>query len=175
MASLTNPIDFVASGYFSNNTDLLFRCWRLQTCDTCLSTTPCVWCPISSTCVPSHSTFPLLAPIGDENICPLGWRERLELRTRPFGCRCSTFTLIAVLTSVVCTLGAVLLLWSLTVLVRWTLNRWRARSNDWWRVWCWQWKGRRRWPTWLLWQKGRQNDGATAVEGEEQETQPLLG
>ncbi|KAF3480185.1 uncharacterized protein GIQ15_05532 [Arthroderma uncinatum] len=93
-----------------NADDLLQFCWRNQDCDRCLGAANfCSWCPFSSTCVANASPFPLLAPLTSEKICPLGPKERWEIRTRPFGCRVSTASFLTSLVSVMSTIALVLI------------------------------------------------------------------
>ena len=130
----------------STDLDLFVRCWRLQTCDECLrSSDPCAWCAVSQTCVPNDRLrwpFGLLSPIRDENVCPLGWRERWEMRAKPFSCRCSTMTLISVVVSVLSTLAGVMLLWLLVGLVRCSIKRWKKRQPGWWKIHHYRWRPR---------------------------------
>ena len=122
--------------------DLLYHCWRLINCESCLATDyPCSWCSTSSTCVPNtvyDFPFQILAPIKNESICPLGWRERWELRAKPFSCRCSTMTLMSVVVAVLSTLAVVFLLQILSMVLRWTIRRWRKRQPGWWKVHEWR-------------------------------------
>lgn len=122
--------------------ELLSHCWRLMTCDTCLSSSyPCSWCAVSSTCVPNTllpQPFSIFAPIKSENICPLSWRERWELRSKLFGCRCSTFTILSILIAVVSTLAWITVLWLLTKLGWWLRRKWKSRQDGWWRIWTWR-------------------------------------
>lgn len=155
--------------------DPFLACWRLQDCQPCLrSTYSCSWCPVSGTCVPNHARIPLLAPISREDICPLAWRERLELRSKPFGCRVSTFTFLTGLISVVSTLVGVFLIWMLLMLGRWGRRRWVSREEGWWKIWKVRprWLGRIRWTTRA---KGNKVHRARASESEGAETRPLLG
>ncbi|KAJ5827160.1 hypothetical protein N7447_003923 [Penicillium robsamsonii] len=91
--------------------DPLFHvCWGRQSCSSCLTgEVACSWCAISSTCVPNPSGVPIFAPFGSASICPLGSKERWELRARPFGCKASTLTVLSVMGAVLTTtvLGAV--------------------------------------------------------------------
>ncbi|KAL1953662.1 hypothetical protein VTO42DRAFT_2373 [Malbranchea cinnamomea] len=88
-----------------DNSQLLYFCWRSQTCAKCLSSADfCSWCPFSGTCVPNPSRLPLLAPISNASICPLGSKERWELRSQPLGCNVSTLTFLACVMSVLGTL-----------------------------------------------------------------------
>ncbi|EFR01542.1 hypothetical protein MGYG_04544 [Nannizzia gypsea CBS 118893] len=85
--------------------DLLPFCWRNQDCGSCLRAANfCSWCASSSTCVPNTSAFPLLAPLTNSSICPLGAKERWEIRTRPFGCAVSAASFLTCIVSVICTL-----------------------------------------------------------------------
>lgn len=107
-------------------------------CASCLAShDPCAWCAISQACVPNsqHGTLiPILAPIRNEDICPLGWRERWELRSRPFGCRCSTMTFMSVVVAVLSTMIGIFLIWSMVNLGKWAVRKWRKRGKEWWRV-----------------------------------------
>ncbi|QGA15370.1 hypothetical protein EYB26_003027 [Talaromyces marneffei] len=82
----------------------LFRCWIRQSCDDCISMRDdldCSWCPFSSTCVPNPTDkYPLLAPIDYPDICPLGAKERWELRARGLGCNVSTRNFLSVVVAV---------------------------------------------------------------------------
>lgn len=58
--------------------------------------------PQSSTCVPNPSEkYPLLAPIDHPDICPLGSKERWELRARGLGCNVSTRNFLSVVVAVI--------------------------------------------------------------------------
>lgn len=150
--------------------DLLYHCWRLINCESCLATDyPCSWCSISSTCVPNtiyNFPFQILAPIKDENICPLGWRERWELRAKPFSCRCSTMTLMSVVIAVPCTLAVVVVLQILTVILRWAIRRWRKRQPGWWKLHEWR-------PSMPHWTASRRQVDSSEEQRDE-ERQPLL-
>ena len=154
----------------SDDMDLLFHCWRLTTCDSCLSTDyPCSWCSISSTCVPNtifKFPFQILAPIKTESICPLAWRERWELRAKPFSCRCSTMTLMSTVIAVLSTLVALSVIQILIVLLRWGIRRFKKRQPGWWKVHEWRpslpFVGRKR-----KQEEGRSNE-------QDAERQPLL-
>lgn len=158
----------------SQDLDLFLYCWRLPTCDSCLHTTrSCSWCATSQTCVPNEVfrwPFAILAPIKTENVCPLGWRERWEMRARPFSCRCSSMTLVSVVVAVLSTMVGVLLLWLATLLLRLLWRKWKKREEGWWRF-----SHRRtRWtskPRWLLWRRAKPN--VEAATGSEEQT-PLL-
>lgn len=121
----------------SHSQDLFKACFRLQTCETCLSSTyPCSWCTTSQVCVPNtHFRYPfaILAPIKYEDICPLSWRERWEMRAKPFSCRCSSMTLVSVVVAVVATLVGILLIYALIVLAKWSRRKWAVRQPGWWR------------------------------------------
>lgn len=80
------------------NDPLFHVCWRRQSCSHCLAgDVGCSWCATSSTCVPNPARLPILAPIRNDRICPLGSKERWELRALPFGCNVSTLTFLSVL------------------------------------------------------------------------------
>ncbi|GES59054.1 suppressor/enhancer of lin-12 protein 9 precursor [Aspergillus terreus] len=61
----------------------------------------------SSTCVPNRASLAILSPLGSSQICPLGAKERWELRTTTLGCNVSTFTFLTALVSVAATLAAI--------------------------------------------------------------------
>ena len=149
--------------------DLLFHCWRLTNCESCLSSSyPCSWCSVSSTCVPNtifKFPFQILAPIKTGSICPLSWRERWELRAKPFSCRCSTMTLMSVVVAVLSTLMAITLIQILVVLLRCSVRRWKKRQVGWWRVHEW----RPSMPTLRQRQQAEENE-----EQRDEERQPLL-
>ena len=163
----------------TSDLDLLLHCWRLSTCDSCLSPKnhyPCSWCAVSSTCVPNTLTIPhtsirlgILAPLRSESICPLSWRERWELRAKRFSCRCSTMTLMSVVVAVLSTLLGVLLLWALGKLIKGGMRRWRKREEDWWRMHEWRWKAI------VKWRRGQVNQTCSDTgTTEDAERQPLL-
>lgn len=93
--------------------DPIHICLPLQTCETCLSPSlpvPCSWCATSQLCVPNtHFPYPfgIFAPIKHEDICPMAWRERWEMRARPFSCRASSMTVLSVCLAVLGTLVGV--------------------------------------------------------------------
>ncbi|EXJ86175.1 hypothetical protein A1O1_06545, partial [Capronia coronata CBS 617.96] len=113
--------------------DLFFHCWIRPNCPSCLSPSnpyPCSWCATSMTCVPNTVypyPFGILSPIKSADICPLGWRERWEMRARPFDCRCSSMTFISVVVAIVATLGGVLLIWLGIRFGQWIGRRWKRR------------------------------------------------
>ena len=118
--------------------DFLLDCWPHFSCESCLSSPyPCSWCAVSSTCVPNTlmpHPFAILSPLKTESICPLSWRERWELRAKPFSCRCSTMTLMSVVVAVLATLMWVLLVHLLTMFTRWSVRRWKRRGPRWFAV-----------------------------------------
>ena len=156
-----------------SNPDLFLKCWRLQTCDSCLRCPhPCSWCAISQTCVPNdRSTIPILAPIRNENICPLGWQERWEMRAKPFSCRCSTMTFMSVVVSVLSTLLTVLAIWLLQKLFRWSWRRWKKRQSGWWKI---GWKQCGRKTLFCKRRKGEQHQTTDTEEASSEEQRPLL-
>ncbi|KAB8231558.1 uncharacterized protein BDW43DRAFT_140572 [Aspergillus alliaceus] len=105
---------------FETNDPLFYLCWRRQSCGWCLQgDAPCSWCSVTSTCVPNPSRFPILAPISSSKICPLGSKERWELRAVPFGCNISTFTFLTAVTSILGTLVTI----ALGIFSLWTVKR----------------------------------------------------
>ena len=140
--------------------DLFFHCWTKPHCPACLSPSnkyPCSWCATSQTCVPNtvfEYPFGILSPLKTDELCPLGWRERWELRARPFSCRCSSMTFVSVVVAVLATLLSLSLILLTVRLGRWAGRRWRARQKGWWRL--------RNWiPRWL---RKEQRDTATQSE-----------
>lgn len=121
---------------------LFFNCWRLPNCEACLASSyPCSWCATSQVCVPNEhfrDPFALLAPIKYEDICPLAWRERWEMRAKPFSCRCSTMTLMSVVVAVLSTLAGCLLISLFIVFGKNMRTKWKARQDGWWRFWRWR-------------------------------------
>ena len=152
--------------------DVFLKCWRLTNCDDCLgSRYPCSWCAVSQTCVPNVHPFPILAPIRNENICPLGWRERWEMRAKPFSCRCSTMTLMSVVIGVLSTLVGVLLIWISWKLGRWGWRKWKKRQPGWWKV------SEKKWANRLVICRSRKKEaGQTTVQevARDDERTPLL-
>ncbi|KAI5285515.1 hypothetical protein KEM52_002401 [Ascosphaera acerosa] len=105
------------------SSDLLLFCWAHVSCETCLDASPdCSWCATSATCIPNHSSFPLLEPLLKPDICPLGARERWELRAQPLGCPVSTMTLLASVSAALSTVAlgvfVALLFWAVSAAVR---------------------------------------------------------
>ncbi|KAJ5420629.1 hypothetical protein N7465_003148 [Penicillium sp. CMV-2018d] len=127
--------DFEGNSSFLNNPDpsdpLFHVCWGRQTCSSCLTgDVACSWCAISSTCVPNPSRVPIFAPFGSENICPLGSKERWELRAMPFGCHASTMTILSVMGAVLTTLVLGVVGVGLVWLVRRTRRRWKEAEHE---------------------------------------------
>ncbi|KAJ5301777.1 hypothetical protein N7508_006640 [Penicillium antarcticum] len=123
---LTNPED---------NDALFHVCWRRQSCLNCLAgDVPCSWCAISSTCVPNTARVPIFAPIGLETICPLGSKERWELRALPLGCHASTLTVLSVMIAVLGTVAFGGVLFGIVWLVQRVRRRWKeteyGRASD---------------------------------------------
>ncbi|GFN19017.1 metallopeptidase Mip1 [Aspergillus tubingensis] len=169
------------SSFTSTSTDPLFYlCWRRQSCNTCLKgDVPCSWCAVSSTCVPNPSLLPILSPLHSSQICPLGSKERWELRAIPFGCHVSTTTFLTGVVGVLGTL-AVLGLIALGVWVGRGVRRrggWKGLpvvfgNGNWVGVVFSRWGGRRG-------RDGEDEEGAgggrRAGDGGEDERRPLLG
>lgn len=59
----------------------------------------------------------LLDPVFKPSLCPLA-EDRFELRTKTLGCGCSTTTLLSIIISVVATLFAILILYSIFLCAR---------------------------------------------------------
>jgi hypothetical protein len=123
----------------SSDLDLFFHCWIQPHCPACLSSTnpyPCSWCATSQTCVPNiifEYPFGILAPIKSPDVCPLRWREKWEMRARPFGCRCSSMTFMSTVVAVVVTLLSLLMIWLGIKLGSWMRRKWKARREGWWK------------------------------------------
>ncbi|KAK4461256.1 hypothetical protein QBC42DRAFT_94915 [Cladorrhinum samala] len=109
---------------------ILLRCWRQQSCSSCLDTSSCNWCPFTQSCTPNTYAIPLLAPAYDENICPY-WAERWEVRTRPLGCQVSTITALSVIIAVLSTLAVAFLIWLILVSTRRLKRRITSGSTSW--------------------------------------------
>jgi hypothetical protein len=135
--SSANTLSNLSTFIKNDDDDLFLKCWLHFTCDSCLSAAePCSWCAISSACVPNTlmpHPLAILSPLKSESICPLSWRERWELRAKPFSCRCSTMTFMSAVIAVLSTLTTMLVLHLLVTLIRWAVKRWRKRQPGWWR------------------------------------------
>ena len=120
--------------------DLFSYCWRHQSCEDCLSNKgrlPCSWCDVSRVCVPNPQwpwPYEIFTALKYPEVCPLNWRERWEVRARPWSCRCSAMTLVSVVVAVASTLVAILLFWLVIKVSRWGIRRWRVRQPGWWRA-----------------------------------------
>jgi hypothetical protein len=57
--------------------------------------------------------------------------ERWELRTRTFGCNCSTTSFLVSLITVFSTIAALILLYLLVKAVKWLRVAWRGRGAGW--------------------------------------------
>ncbi|KAJ5794050.1 hypothetical protein N7457_000649 [Penicillium paradoxum] len=134
----------------------------------------------SSTCVPNPSRFPIFAPIGSSIICPLGSKERWEMRALPFGCDASTLTVLSVIVAMLGTLALGGVVVGVVWLVRRT-RRWKEAEYE--RI-DGEEQGSSAWQSWDLglasivglfpyW--SRMGDQTEAEEGEDAaETRPLL-
>jgi len=110
----------------------LIRCWKIQDCGHCVgSNDNCGWCPYSSTCVPLPQGGNLLSPVTHPNICPMPWQERWELRSAPFGCNCSTTSLLVAIITVLSTLVGLALLVLLIKIVKWIWVVGSGRRGGW--------------------------------------------
>ncbi|KAJ5975452.1 hypothetical protein N7481_009159, partial [Penicillium waksmanii] len=113
------------------NDPLFHVCWRRQSCSYCLAgDVACSWCATSSACVPNAARLPILAPIRNAQICPLGSKERWELRTMPFGCNVSTLTFLSVVGTVVGLVGLVGMGVVGFCLVRSVRRRWKESDYE---------------------------------------------
>ena len=175
--------------------DLFSYCWRHQSCEACLSNKgglPCSWCGVSRVCVPNPRwswPYEIFTALKYPEVCPLNWRERWEVRARPWSCHCSAMTLVSVVVAVVATLVIVLLLWLGIKVSRWGIRRWRARQPGWWKVRLGKWMvggteqstesttAKRRWClAWSTKPYGQETDVAPPIssEGAHDERRPLL-
>jgi hypothetical protein len=127
--------------------DLFLHCWVLPHCPACVSSPrhkPCAWCPTSQTCVPNYHAlhdfpypFEIFAPIKYDDICPLGWRERWEIRTPwPLGgregcCWASSATITAASASILGTLLFLVYVWMLIIFGKLFVRGIRRFSNYW--------------------------------------------
>ncbi|KAF8429721.1 hypothetical protein EV426DRAFT_132799 [Tirmania nivea] len=138
-----NATQFLSDLFFDTPApdSFLHKCWRLNTCSSCLDQHPtfsCGWCPYSNTCLPASSMF---SPIYNPSICPLA-NERWELRTRTLGCNMSTRNILCIITTVIATLLVVGLL---ALIYAWWKMRERRRRE--WSLWesepegIWAWLG----------------------------------
>ncbi|KAJ5634024.1 hypothetical protein N7528_001866 [Penicillium herquei] len=81
---------------------------------------------MSSTCVLNAARVPILAPIGSDHICPLGSKERWELRARPLGCNVSTLTALSTTVAILSTLA----LLGIVLLIIWLVKHIRRRMKQ---------------------------------------------
>jgi len=90
------------------------------------------------------------------------WQERWELRTKTFGCNCSTTTFLAAITTCLSTLVGLVILVGLIKLITLAIFAWRARRGGWEvresedgerseRIWV------RKTPSWPVWLKSKWN------------------
>ena len=120
-----------------------FLCFRHQSCDACLrDSQPCSWCETSQACILNDRPAPIFTPIFDQNVCPMSWREKWEMRAKPFSCRCSSMTFVASSVSVLVTLLSLLLIWVLVRFAIWGRRKWRKRQPDWYKIDKEKWKKR---------------------------------
>lgn len=78
--------------------------------------------------MPNKQDIPLLAPAYQEQMCPSP-DEQWELRTTPFGCRVSSFTVVSIAIAVLATILVGLLTALLVALVKFSRRRIRARKR----------------------------------------------
>ncbi|OAA79594.1 hypothetical protein LEL_03080 [Akanthomyces lecanii RCEF 1005] len=105
------------------------RCWAQQDCGRCISTDECSWCPYTWACVPNKQHPAFLAPIYNEDVCPAR-AERWELRSQPFGCRVSTYTVFSTAITINVTLLLMLVLWLFGLALRHVRRRSRAAARQ---------------------------------------------
>ncbi|PGG96059.1 hypothetical protein AJ79_09747 [Helicocarpus griseus UAMH5409] len=105
---------------------LLYLCWRQQSCSSCLAASKV--CILNLHPQPPPPPFQLLASLTDPHICPLGTRERWELRAAPLGCNVSTITFLSSFVSVLGTLALLLVGWAAVVAGR---AGWRGLRRAW--------------------------------------------
>ncbi|KIW18380.1 hypothetical protein PV08_02668 [Exophiala spinifera] len=159
-SSSSSSSSFSSSGD-GDDLDIFLHCWIQPHCPACLSADnkyPCSWCATSQVCVPNTVygyPFGILAPLKTDSLCPLGWRERWELRARPFSCRCSSMTFVSVVVAVLATLLSLQLMWLLITLGRRAGRRWRTRQKGWWRLRNWG-----RGPVWTMRRPPGRDDAA---------------
>ncbi|KAJ5147438.1 hypothetical protein N7526_000790 [Penicillium atrosanguineum] len=133
------PSDAQANqGHHSNSlrdvletSDPLFNiCWSRQSCSSCLAgDVACSWCAISSTCVPNTARLPILAPLRSTHICPLGAKERWELRALPFGCSVSTTTFLSTAVAALSTVALIGVVYLVIGIVQRARSRWKEAEH----------------------------------------------
>ncbi|KAJ5331251.1 hypothetical protein N7476_001034, partial [Penicillium atrosanguineum] len=136
--------------------DPLFNiCWSRQSCSSCLAgDVACSWCAIvcnaihtsqsahllvefwwnlalfpSSTCVPNTARLPILAPLRSTHICPLGAKERWELRALPFGCSVSTTTFLSTAVAALSTVALIGVVYLVIGIVQRARSRWKEAEH----------------------------------------------
>lgn len=133
------------------------RCWIQSTsCQSCLASDECSWCPFVSalttvelsetslnkcqtwSCVPNSHKIQFLAPAYEEQICPAK-SEQWELRTQPLGCDVSSITAVTAIASITGTLVFVLLVF-LTVLAGLRARQYALRRQGLRPAWVHQWR-----------------------------------
>ena len=80
--------------------------------------------------MPNTARVPIFAPIGSESICPLGSKERWELRALPLGCHASTLTVLSVMIAVLGTVAFGGVVFGIVWLVQCVKRRWRVTEYD---------------------------------------------
>ena len=122
IVEMTAPNITVSNGTTTSNLDLFLRCFAQQSCDSCLrSQYPCSWCETSQVCVSNtyfQDPFAILTPLKYDDVCPLAWREKWEMRAKPFSCRCSSMTFLSVVITVASTLAAIMFIQLIILLIR---------------------------------------------------------
>lgn len=80
--------------------------------------------------MPNTARVPIFAPIGSESICPLGSKERWELRALPLGCHASTLTVLSVMIAVLGTVAFGGVVFGIVWLVQCVKRRWKETEYD---------------------------------------------
>ncbi|KAJ5314086.1 uncharacterized protein N7443_000970, partial [Penicillium atrosanguineum] len=83
----------------------------------------------SSTCVPNTARLPILAPLRSTHICPLGAKERWELRALPFGCSVSTTTLLSTAVAALSTVALIGVVYLVIGIVQRARSRWKEAEH----------------------------------------------
>ncbi|KAJ5127231.1 hypothetical protein N7448_008010 [Penicillium atrosanguineum] len=119
------PSDAQANqGHHSNSlrdvletSDPLFNiCWSRQSCSSCLAgDVACSWCAIP--------------PLRSTHICPLGAKERWELRALPFGCSVSTTTFLSTAVAALSTVALIGVVYLVIGIVQRARSRWKEAEH----------------------------------------------
>ncbi|KAJ5578010.1 uncharacterized protein N7459_006974 [Penicillium hispanicum] len=184
LSGLSGLSSNMSLGALEVNDPLFYVCWRRQSCSHCLAgDVGCSWCAISSTCVPNAARVPILAPLSSTDICPLGSKERWELRALPLGCHASTMTVLSVVVAVLGVFVSIGVGLVTVWLVQRVRQRWKQTNPEYDRL-DGQEEGVSRWFGWLdcgvllslvgFVGQGQRPRQASVEEGREAESRPLL-